>query len=117
MEEAIRKAKNTSKERSKNFSAKIEYRNEDSRKNQREKECYFCKAKWIRGHQCLSKEAQKQKEDKLKKGICFKCRGPWEPGHKCDKKSQIHQIEATHKINNEEALEQECDGDQERIEE
>ena len=90
VEEAIQKARkvesNSSKEKSKNFSTKTNHRNEDSRKDQKEKECYFCKEKWSRGHQCLSKEAQKKKEDKLKKGICFKCRGPWEPRHKCDKK-------------------------------
>ena len=109
LEEAIRKAKmvesNDSKERSKNSSATTEHRDNNSRNDHKEKECYFCKGKWSRGHQCLSKEAQKKKEDKLKKGICFRCRGPWEPGHKCDKKSQLHQIEATHEINNEEASE------------
>ena len=94
---------------------KTEHRNEDSRKDQREKECYFCNGKWSRGHQCSSKEAQKKKEDILKKGICFRCRGPWEPRHKCDKKGQLCKIETMQEINNEETSNKSANGDQERI--
>ena len=98
LEEAIRKEKmvesNPSKERSKNFSAKTEHRNNDPRKDYKEKECYFCKRQWSVGHQCQGKDALKQKEDIMKKGLCFRCREPWASGHKC-KRNQINIIEAT----------------------